>query len=490
MLDVSNLSGGYHDKPVLDSISFQVQKGEFFGILGPNGSGKTTLLSMLSGILQYKKGSIKIKGKDLKDYSAKQLAKVIAVLPQHSSVAFSYTVKETVELGRYAHQKGLFHTWTDEDEEIVEQVMKQTGVEAFSELPFEQLSGGERQRVLLAQALAQGPEILFLDEPTNHLDLSYQKSLLDLMKKMALECNLTVISIFHDLNLAGLYCDRLMLLEKGRVKKNDIPNEVLKQERIQAVYQTSIEKHPHPVIPRPQMFIVPDRLEIELEEATITEEYLKVTDEMIQLYSPIPLRTMSSGVSGAGVGWNQTFVNRHVDHHYHCDDHIEEMHQYLRNHGFDPNETVGMMTAVFTDTVSYRFLQGEGFSIFVVVTAGVGNAVDASLAYQHDSRIRPGTINTWVFVNGYLAAEAFIHSIVTATEAKVKALQELKVIDPVTNTVATGTSTDSILIAATQRGKKLQYAGTITPLGKLIGLGAYDCTVEAIENSRQRVKRL
>lgn len=487
MLEVSGLSGGYYHKPVLDSISFHVNKGEIFGILGPNGSGKTTLLNMLSGVLAYQAGTIHIKGKELVDYSVKQLAQVIAVLPQHAALAFSYTVKETVSLGRYAHQKGWFHSWSDEDEQIVQKVMKQTGVEEFSDYYFEELSGGERQRVLLAQALAQEPEILFLDEPTNHLDLSYQKGLLDLMKKMVTEQQLTVISIFHDLNLAGLYCDHLLLLEQGRIKANDIPNEVLKQKQIQQVYQTTIAKHPHPTIPRPQMFIVPEQLEAENEQIEINETYITVLDEMITLAAPITLRTMSSGVTGSGTGWHQTFVNRHVSHQYHHEDHLAEMTAYLRTHGFEPSETVGMMTAVYVDTVASRFLQGDEFSLFVVVTAGVGNAVDASLAERHSSAPRPGTINTWIFVNGHLAEEAFIHAIVTATEAKVKALHELDVKDTVTDTLATGTSTDSILIAATQRGILLPYAGTITPLGKLIARGVYDCTVEALENSRQRV---
>jgi iron complex transport system ATP-binding protein len=488
MLEVIELSGGYHQKPVLNSVSFRVNKGEFFGILGPNGSGKTTLLSMMSGVLAYQAGSIKIKGTDLREYSAKELAQVMAVLPQHTSLAFSYTVKETVSLGRYAHQKGWFPTWSDEDERMVQKVMKQTGVSNFSEYHFEELSGGERQRVLLAQALAQEPEILFLDEPTNHLDLSYQKGLLDLLKRMAIEQQLTVISIFHDLNLAGLYCDRLMLLEQGRIKVNDSPNEVLKQEQIQQVYQTTIEKHPHPSIPRPQMFIVPEQLDTEKELIVINEEYVVVSNERITLHSPISLRTMSSGVTGSGMGWHQTFVNRHVPLTYSCENHVEEMMDYLRKHGFELSETVGMMTAVYLEAVSYRFLQRDDFSLFVVVTAGVGNAVDAALADQHSSAPRPGTINTWIFVNGHLAEEAFIQAIVTATEAKVKALHELDVKDPVTNTLATGTSTDSMLIAATQRGKKLSYAGTITPLGKLISRGVYDCTVEAIEKNRQRVK--
>ena len=122
--------------------------------------------------------------------------------------------------------------------------MKQTGVADFSDKDIQTLSGGERQRVFLAQALAQEPKILLLDEPTNHLDLSYQKELLDMLKAWTKERELTVISIFHDLNLAGLYCDRLLLLEKGQIQVVDVPNEVLQQERIQDVYHTTIEKHP------------------------------------------------------------------------------------------------------------------------------------------------------------------------------------------------------------------------------------------------------
>ena len=142
---------------------------------------------------------------------------MIAVLSQHSSQSFSYTVKETVSLGRYAHQKGLFQSWSKADEEVIQRVMKQIGVSRFQNKNIQELSGGEKQRVFLAQALAQEPEILLLDEPTNHLDLSYQKELLDFLKQWTSDNGLTVISIFHDLNLAGLYCDRLLLLENGRL---------------------------------------------------------------------------------------------------------------------------------------------------------------------------------------------------------------------------------------------------------------------------------
>ncbi|WP_045515684.1 adenosylcobinamide amidohydrolase [Neobacillus niacini] len=485
MLSVQHVSGGYSSESVLKDISFEVQTGELFGILGPNGSGKTTLLKMISGILQIAKGDIFIKGKRLQEFHSKQLAQIVAVLSQHSSQSFSYTVKETVSLGRYAHQTGWFQTWGEKDEMIVQRVMKQTGIASFQNKNIQELSGGEKQRVFLAQALAQEPEILLLDEPTNHLDLSYQKELLDLLKCWTTETGLTVLSIFHDLNLAGLYCDRLLLLENGRININHIPNEVLREERIREVYHTEIKKHPHPRVPAPQMVLLPEEKQAK-KKIQIYEGLLRVNNEFIELKAPSPLRTMSSGVIGSGTGWHQTFVNRHVGKDYNCSDHRKEMADFLKAKGFEPSETVGMMTAVVLEDVSYKYFAETGFSLFVVVTAGVGNAIDASKSEQHTFDKVPGTINTWIFVNGELTEEAFIQCIMTATEAKAKALHDLKVIDAVTGTVATGTSTDSILIAATQAGEILEYAGTITALGKLIGKAVYECTSEAIQKSQKR----
>jgi iron complex transport system ATP-binding protein len=485
MLIIKNLSGGYDSQNIINDISFSVGKGELFGILGPNGSGKTTLLKMISGILPYKKGEITIKGRPLSAFSPKQLAKVVAVLPQVAGETFSYTVKETVSLGRYAHQKDWFHTWTSEDEAIVRTVMEQTGISRYHDQQIHQLSGGERQRVFLAQALAQEPEILLLDEPTNHLDLSYQKELLDLLKSWTKERELTVISIFHDLNLASLYCDRLMLLDKGRISINHTPNEVLKEERIREVYHTSIQKQPHPKVAKPQMVLLPDFQEDPL-QIQIDDRYLTVSKKFIGLVSPIPLRTMSSGVTGSGTGWHKMFINRHVDQDYDCSDHRREMRDFLKQNGFEPVDTVGMMTAVNLEDAVYRLFEGDGFSVFIVVTAGVGNTVDASRSSEHQMATIPGTINTWIFVNGHMTEEAFIQGIVTATEAKVKVLHDMEIYDSKTGTLATGTSTDSILIAATQQGLLLDFAGSITPLGKLIGKGIYECLTEAIHKYQKR----
>lgn len=471
MLTVQKVSGGYSGESVLKDISFTVNKGELLGILGPNGSGKTTLLKMLSGILPIQQGEIKIKGKGLKDYGTKQLAQIVAVLSQHSSQSFSYTVKETVSLGRYAHQVGWFQAWSKTDEEIVQRVMNQTGISSFQHKNIMELSGGERQRVFLAQALAQQPEILLLDEPTNHLDLSYQKELLDLLKKWTTENGLTVISIFHDLNLAGLYCDQLLLLDKGTVHINSYPNDVLREERIRDVYHTEIQKHPHPKVPAPQIVLLPEMKKAE-NHFVINESMVEVSNDFMMVKTPMPLRTMSSGVIGSGTGWKQTFINRHVSKNDHCMDPRTEMVSFLKSKGFDPSETVGMMTTVQPEDVVHGLYEEDDFSIFVVVTADAGDAMTSSKSEQ----VR-GAIHTWVFVNGELTEDAFVQSIMTATESKVRAILDLNVL---------GTSTDSILIASSQTGKLLEYAGSISPLGKLISEAVYQCTTAAITKSIMR----
>ncbi|KIL49714.1 adenosylcobinamide amidohydrolase [Jeotgalibacillus soli] len=488
MLEVNNVSGGYGDNTIVKNVSFHLQKQEMLGILGPNGSGKTTLMKMISGLLPYKEGSISFKGQPLHSYSAKQLAKEVAVLPQLHSHAFDYTVRETVAMGRYPHQKGVFASWSVNDEKAVVDAMKRTGVYQFEKQSIQDLSGGERQRVFLAQALAQEPKLLLLDEPTNHLDLSYQKLLLDLLKEWTSGHELTVISIFHDLNIASLYCDRLLLMHNGETVRLSSPGDVLKKETVEQVYRARVETQVHPELPKPQITLMPNHRQPD--HQIISKEQFNISDERIFFCAPQPLKTLSSAVIGAGLGWYRHFVNRHVPMDYQCDDSYQEMCSYVEKNGWNLSETVGMMTAVRVEDVVIKEYKENDLSLVVAVTAGVGNAVDVSVAYKRDRQWTVGTINSWLFVNGKLSDEAFIQAMMTATEAKVKALQHKEIMDPLTNTLATGTSTDSLLVAATQSGKKVQYAGSITDLGKLIGKGVFECTVEAIQTYSERKGRL
>ncbi len=423
MLTVKQLSGGYDPKkPIIQDVTFSIEKGKFIGILGPNGCGKSTLIKVISGILKASAGTIKINGKNLEDYSSKELARTMAVLPQLNAQAFSHSVRETVSIGRYPHQSSWFATWSDEDEEAVTTAMKQTGIIQYENQQLEFLSGGEQQRTFVAQALAQRAELLLLDEPTNHLDIEHQRKLMDMIRFEVVHNGLTVVSIFHDMNLASLYCDQLILLENGQIHSMGEPHEVLKEKHVLDVYHTEVSRYPHPVFPKPQMTLIPEIQEDAQKSLNITAEQIKIRDEFVELQTSFPLKTVSSAVHNAGFGWFQTFINRTVEITYMIENAHEELKQYLEKHGFSPTNTVAMMTAVAAKNVIVREFSSSVGSIVVAVTAGVGNAVDVSKAYERQELPHIGTINTWVFVNGTLTDEAFMQAMITATEAKTKAL--------------------------------------------------------------------
>lgn len=217
----------------------------------------------------------------------------------------------------------------------------------------------------------------------------------------------------------------------------------------------------------------------------ITANQIKVRDEFVELKSSFPLKTVSSAVHNAGFGWFQNFINRAVDPSYMCENPHEELKQYLDEHGFLPSTTVAMMTAVGPKHVVVREFSSNAGNIVVAVTAGVGNAVDVSRAYERSEKVHIGTINIWVFVNGTLTDESFMQAVITTTEAKTKALAIENILDKQSHTIATGTSTDSVLIAATQKDSFFEYAGTITGIGKLIGRGVFETTRIALQDYKR-----
>ncbi|PSL40588.1 iron complex transport system ATP-binding protein [Planomicrobium soli] len=486
MLRITGVTGGYGEKKVVRDVSFHVKKGNMLGILGPNGSGKSTLMKLISGVLPAESGTIEVDGQPISTFSAKELARKMAVLPQLHAHAFEHTVRETVSLGRYPHQSGWFSSWSEEDESAVSEAMRLMNIRQYEHTLIDRMSGGEQQRVFVAQALAQNASILLLDEPTNHLDINHQKELLDTIKKQAIEKELTVVSIFHDINLASMYCDQLLLLDGGQIQRIGEPHEVVREQDIEAVYKTRVSNHPHPELPKPQITLLPG-IKRPVLQSLITAEDFAVSSDYVLYQSPVPLKTVSSAVINAGAGWYRTFMNRHVSDTYECDDSTQEMADFIEQEGFKPTDTVGMMTAVRTEDAIVKEYMGPFGSVVIVVTAGVGNAVDVSQAL--DRAVKVGTINTWIFVNGELSDEAFIQAMITATEAKSKALHHEEVMDPLTNTIATGTSTDSCLVAASQQGERLPYAGPVTELGKMIGAGVFECTVRAIRLYREAKKR-
>ena len=485
MIVVEHLSGGYEDIPIVKDISFTVEKGKILGILGPNGSGKSTLLKVMSGILPATAGTVSIDGQNILSYNARALAKKMAVLPQLHANAFSNSVREAVSLGRYPHQTGFFSSWSAQDEKAVQHAMLQTGVKRYEHTPMEFLSGGEQQRVFVAQALAQAAEILLLDEPTNHLDIAHQRQILDMVRKEALECGLTVVMVLHDMNLASLYCDELLLMESGQVRAMGVPHEVLIASQIEDVYQARVTTYAHPEKPKPQITMMPAAINYQ-QRAVITKEHFTITEQYIKLQAELPLKTVSSAVHNPGIGWHNCLLNRSVPGDYVISDVKSEVSDFLKRENFSPTNTVVMLTAVPTALVAINEFSAPFGSIIVAVTAGVGNAVDVSRVHERQDDPYIGTINTWVIVNGCLSEEAFFQALMTATEAKTKALQSENIRDERSGTIATGTATDSLLIAATQKGEEMLYGGPITEVGKMIAKGVYETTVQAIRNYKNQ----
>ena len=485
MIVVEHLSGGYEDVPIVRDISFTVEKGKILGILGPNGSGKSTLLKVMSGILPATTGTVSIDGQNILSYNARALAKKMAVLPQLHANAFSNSVREAVSLGRYPHQTGFFSSWSAQDEKAVQHAMLQTGVKRYEHTPMEFLSGGEQQRVFVAQALAQTAEILLLDEPTNHLDIAHQRQILDMVRKEAMECGLTVVMVLHDMNLASLYCDELLLMESGQMRALGAPHEVLIASQIEEVYQARVTTYAHPEIPKPQITMMPAATDYQ-QRAVIKKEHFTITEQYIQLQSELPLKTVSSAVHNPGIGWHNCLLNRSVPGDYVISDVKREVKEFLKRENFSSTNTVVMLTAVPTALVAINEFSAPFGSIIVAVTAGVGNAVDVSRVHERQDDPYIGTINTWVIINGCLSEEAFFQALMTATEAKTKALQSENIRDERSGTIATGTATDSLLIAATQKGEEMLYGGPITEVGKMIAKGVYETTVQAIRNYKNQ----
>lgn len=254
ILETRGLVCGYNSF-MLQDIDFQVEPGAFVGIIGPNGSGKTSLLRAVTRILKPKAGSILLEGKNLRHLGFQEIARVVAVVSQNPGVGH-ITVEDFVLLGRIPHQRRFQFLDSHTDLEIAEKSMTLTDTLKFRDKLVEELSGGERQLVLIARALAQEPRLLLLDEPTTFLDISHQVRIMDLIKRLNRETGVTVMIVLHDLNLAGEYCGRLLLMKEGRIHKSGTPDEVLTYQTIEEVYQTLVVVGRNPVSARPYIFLV------------------------------------------------------------------------------------------------------------------------------------------------------------------------------------------------------------------------------------------
>lgn len=225
-IEVRGVCFSYSSEAVLSDVGMKAGEGEVIGILGPNGSGKTTLLKCLNRALAPKTGTVLIGDRDYKEMSKREIATHIGVVPQGANINFPFSVLDIVMMGRTPAIE-RFASETQKDIDIVAQAMRRTNIEHLASRPIDQVSGGERQRVIIARALAQQPKILLLDEPTLHLDVNHQLDVLDLITALARRERLAVIIVTHDLSLAARYCDKVLLMQKGRIKAAGDVTEVL-----------------------------------------------------------------------------------------------------------------------------------------------------------------------------------------------------------------------------------------------------------------------
>ena len=255
LLLLNNFSCGYRNSFQLREISFSVKKGGFTGIIGPNGSGKTTLLRGLTGELKPRQGEILLKEQDLNAMSLRYKAQNLAIVTQFSEIV-PIPVEDYVLMGRLPYRNQFQFFESKEDREIAEHYMDLTHTIHLRTKLITQLSGGELQLVSIARALTQEPELLLLDEPTAHLDISHQVQVLNLIQKLNDEMGLTVLMVIHDLNLAGEYCDYLVLMREGGVFIQGSPHDVLNYQHIEEVYNTVVVTRINPLSGKPAIFLV------------------------------------------------------------------------------------------------------------------------------------------------------------------------------------------------------------------------------------------
>lgn len=476
MIRIHNLVGGYTETPIINDLDLEINKGEFFALLGQNGSGKTTLFKLITGQLPIKSGKITLSGKEVQSLSKLEKAKKMAVLTQEVQVSFDYTVEEIISLGRYPHQKGFFKQLSKEDRKVIEEVMDITNVSQLRKAQFRMISGGEKQRVLLAKALAQEPEVLLLDEPTNHLDIKHTFHMLDLLKERQQMKGLTIFAILHDLNVASLYADRIALLHKGRFLEVGDTDILRKVDQLNKVYEVKVNAQSHPIVPKPQLLMTPEystsRGIYRFEDSYVMEQ----TEESIRVQFDHPLRTISNGVIGEAIQWSKHFCHYYIEKDSHNSHPERTLQKVMQNDCIPFEQAVGMITYNKLEETVIVTEEIDNIQMIAIVTLVAG--------YDKNSVSKMnGSINMMLFIDAYFTDRALMDSYMYATEAKVKALQDLNIVDS-----TTGTSTDTLMIGLTQQGTKQNFVNSGTSVGKAIRNIMYRAIKEVLQKDSKKVQ--
>ncbi|MFE9743897.1 ABC transporter ATP-binding protein [Saccharothrix saharensis] len=249
-LRAQSLSVGYGERLVVSELDLDVLSGSVTAVIGPNGCGKSTLLRALGRLLPARAGAVVLDGKRIDRTPTREVAKVLAMLPQSPQAPEGLTVAELVARGRHPHQ-AWYRQFSPEDEAAVASALEMTGMAELAERTVDELSGGQRQRAWISMALAQGTDLLLLDEPTTYLDLAHQIDVLDLVQRLHRDFGRTVVMVLHDLNLAARYADRLVAMKDGRIAVAGAPDDVLTESTLLEVFGLDARVVPDPVTGTP-----------------------------------------------------------------------------------------------------------------------------------------------------------------------------------------------------------------------------------------------
>ena len=269
LLDARNIGFAYGDRGVLRDVSLQLAHGEVVSLLGPNGSGKSTLLRVLVGALRAGAGTVNWDGRDLRGWNRRQLARLVAYLPQSPVADDEQTVLDVLRTGR-APYWGAFGLESTRDVEVVSQVADRLGPAELLRRPMAELSGGQRQRVFIGRCLAQEPQALLLDEPNTYLDLKHQVELASLLRSLSRARRIAVLMASHDINLAAGMSDRLVLLQNGGIAAAGPPADVLEPQRLTDVYGVPMRRIESPSGGIPLLHPVLDLATAELDDPRST----------------------------------------------------------------------------------------------------------------------------------------------------------------------------------------------------------------------------
>ncbi|MNK25459.1 Hemin import ATP-binding protein HmuV [compost metagenome] len=255
MIELKGVTKRIGLKTVLRNLNLKIEQGQFLGIIGPNGSGKTTLLHTISGVEEIEAGEVDIDGRSVGSYKRRELARKLAVLQQDGIPNIAYPVEDVIEMGRFPFLDWLGRDHSPDASQVLDRIMTKLDLNSLAGRPVDELSGGQRQRVALGKVMAQQPRVLLLDEPTTYLDIRYQLQFMELVSEWQKDEDLTVVAVMHDLNLASMYCDRLIVLQEGSIAAEGTPQDILTPETLRRVFEVQSALAEHPDLGVPQIML-------------------------------------------------------------------------------------------------------------------------------------------------------------------------------------------------------------------------------------------